>query len=177
MEVIHFAQEHPDEVKGIVLIDAGNPSFYAEDSELKAITINRLGAVFRTTGIVRALGNVGVVLPFYDENLRYSSLSEDIRKIDISMFYNKVGDKSSLQTLNNMNENAKTVINGGYLNDIPLVILSSDSGNEWEKSQQQLLQWSNESDQETIANAGHYIHWSHKDIVIDRILELINRDY
>lgn len=175
LEVMHFAQKYPDEVKGIVLIDGGNPYYYAGDSELKAISINRLGAFFRTTGIIRALGNIGVVLPFYEENLRYNSLPEDIKKLDLAMYYKNVGNKSSLPVIKKMNENAGTVIDGGYLEDTPLIILSSDSGKAWEESQQQLLQWSNISCQETISKAAHYIHWTHKDIVIDKILELINK--
>lgn len=175
LEAIRFSQKYPDEVKGIILIDGGNPYFYAEDSEVKSIAVNRFTAALRTTGIIRAFGNIGVVFPFTSENLRYHALPDEIRKIDISMYYNKVGDKNNIQVIRRINENAKTVINGGYLNDISLVILSSDSGYKWDESQQQFLEWSNISYQETINNAGHYIHWTHKDIVIDKIVELINR--
>lgn len=174
LEAIRFAQLYPDEVKGIVILDGGSPEFYSKDSEFKSILLNRVSAGLRITGINRGLGSIGIILPFIGENLRYSLLPNGLKDIDISMYYNQVGDKSNLDVINNLNENAETVINYGHLKDIPLHILSSDSGEEWEKVQQQLMLWSNKSKQKTIENAQHYIHWSNKEIVLSEIHEMLN---
>lgn len=173
LEVIHYAQKYTEEVKAIVLLDGGSPEFYAKDSELKAYIINRGMAGLRVSGIVRLLGNIGIELPFLGEDLRYDMLPKEIRGIDKAMYYNHIGNKNNLGSLKNINENAQLVLNNGYLKDIPLIILSSDSGDSWEKSQQQLLNWSNNSYQETIPNSNHYIHWSNKEIVVQKILELV----
>lgn len=174
LEAIRFAQLYPDKVKGIVLLDGGSPEFYAEDSEFKSFLLNRVSAGLRVTGINRGLGSIGIILPFTGENLRYSLLPDDLKDIDISMYYNQIGNESNLGVISNLNENAETVINYGHLKDIPLHILSSDSGEEWEKVQQQLMVWSNKSKQKTIENAQHYIHWSNKEIVLSKIHEMLN---
>jgi len=174
LEVIHFAQQYPNEVKGILLLDGGSPEYYANDLEFKSYLVNRFIAGLRATGIVRALGNIGFVLPFTGENIRYSLLPNKIKDIDIAMYYNHIGDGSNINSIKNMNENAQIVIDGGYLKDIPLHILSSDSGGDWKKVQQELLHWSNDSHQETLPNSKHYIHWSNKEAVLNKILDMLN---
>lgn len=174
LEVIRFAQQYPIEVKGIILLDGGSPEFYARESEFKIFLINRVTAGLRTSGVIRCLGNLGNILPFTAEELRYSMLPSHLKDIDISMYYNKIGDKSNISVISNLNENAQTIIDNGTLKDIPLYILSSDSGEEWEEVQQQMLSWSNISNQKTIKNAQHYIHWSNREIVVSKILEMLN---
>ncbi|MFB9750242.1 alpha/beta fold hydrolase [Paenibacillus hodogayensis] len=175
LEVIHYAQKYPNEVKGILLLDGGSPEFYAKKNlEISSYLINRVTAGLRVTGVARALGNIGLLLPFAGENIRYKGLPNKIKEIDIAMYYNHLGDNSNVNSIRTMNENAQLVIDGGYLKDIPLHIVSSDSGGNWEKVQQQLLHWSNESHQETIANSKHYIHWSNKEAVLTKILNMLN---
>lgn len=95
----------------------GNPEFYAFNSEIKSYMLNSFSAGLRVTGIVRALGNLGIKLP--------------------------------------------------------LVIISSDSGESWEKTQKELLKWSNCSSQKTLYNSSHYIHWTNTEYVVEKIKELI----
>ena len=173
LEVIRFAQKYPNEVKGIVLLDGGSPGFYANDSEIKSYILNRFSAGLRVTGIARAFGNLGIKLPLLGENLRYNGLPSDINKIDIAMYYKYLGNTSNLEYIKNINENAKEVIKNGHLNNIPLVIISSDSGESWEKTQKELLNWSNNSSKETLYNSSHYIHWTNTDYIVEKIKELI----
>jgi Predicted hydrolases or acyltransferases (alpha/beta hydrolase superfamily) len=173
LEVIRFAQKYPAEVKGIVLLDGGSPEFYANDSEMKSYLLNRFSAGLRITGIARALGNVGIKLPLLGENLRYNAISSDVKNIDEAMYSKYLGNTSNLEYINNINENAREVIKNGHLNNIPLVILSSDSGEDWEKTQQELLNWSNQSSQETLKNSSHYIHWSNTDYIVENLKGLI----
>ncbi|UZW15127.1 alpha/beta hydrolase [Clostridium pasteurianum] len=174
LEVIHFAQKYPTEVKGIVLLDGGSPEFYANDSESKSYILNRVSAVLRVTGIARAFQNLGVKLPFVGENLRYNRLPSDIKKIDIAMYYKYLGNTNNLQYIKNINENAKEVIKNGHIKNIPLTIVSSDSNDSWTKTQKELLSWSNHSFQETLHNSGHYIHWSNTDYIVKKIKEIIH---
>lgn len=173
LEAIRYAQVYPDEIQGIILLDGGSPQYYVNDLEIKSLILNRFSAILRVTGINRALGNIGIKLPFIGENIRYESLPEDIKNIDEAMYYKFIGNNSNLDVLKHINENAKIVIENGYLQDIPLLILSSDSGNEWEKVQLELLNWSNNSTQITIKDSKHYLHWSHKEIVVSEIVEFI----
>lgn len=173
LEVIRFAQKYPNEVKGIVLLDGGSPEFYANDSEIKSYILNRFSAGLRVTGIARALGNLGIKLLLLGENLRYKELPSDVKNIDIAMYYKYLGNTSNLEYIKNINENAKEVLNNEHLNNIPLVIISSHSGEDWKKTQQELLNWSNDSSQETLDNSSHYIHWTNTEYIIKKIKELI----
>ncbi|BCZ46429.1 hypothetical protein psyc5s11_24960 [Clostridium gelidum] len=173
LEVIRFAQKYPTEVKGIVLLDGGSPEFYANDSEIKSYILNRFSAGLRVTGIARALGNLSIKLPLLGENLRNNELPSDIKKIDTAMYYKYLGNTSNLKYIKNINENAREVIKNGPLNNIPLVIISSDSGQSWEKTQKELLNWSNYSSQKTLYNSSHYIHWTNTDYIVEKIKELI----
>ncbi|MBE9917432.1 alpha/beta hydrolase [Paenibacillus donghaensis] len=173
LEALRYAQKYPNEVKGILLLDGGSPEYYEQVSEMKSYFINRMFAGFRATGMVRALGNVGVLLPFTGENIRNKQLPDEIRGLDTAMYYNHIGEYSNINAIKNINKNARSVIEGGHLKDIPLIILSSDSGEDWVKSQKQLLNWSKQSYQETLPHSEHYIHWSNKEEVLGRILEML----
>lgn len=174
LEVIHFAQKYPNEVQAIVLLDGGSPEYYAQQSELISYLINRGMAGLRVTGIVRALGSFGVNLPFSGANLRNDRLPPEWRAVDRSKYYNHIGADSNVRFIESMNENAQTVLDGGKLTDIPLLILSSDGGANWTAVQQQLLHWSNLSEQVTIPKSSHYIHWSNQEIVLEKIREVID---
>lgn len=176
LEVIHYAQRYPDEVTGIVLLDSGSPEYYADDSELKYKLLNRTLAGLRRSGIVRALGEADVLLPFSGENVRYKRLPVVIQDIDIAMYYGKLGNKSNLDVIKHINENAQTVIDGGDLVDIPLLVISSESGEDWKQVQRELLKWSNNSQQITIPDSAHYIHWSNQDTIRNEIIDILNKE-
>lgn len=175
LEVIHFAQVFKEEVCGILLIDGGNPSFYLNLNEFSAKAINCLFKLTRQTGLARAMGSVGIFLPFEGEDLRHKLLPNELKDIDEKMFYNKLGLESNWNSLKNINENAKTVIESGKLGDILLVILTAgDSIKVWKECQEDLKTWSNNSKQEEIKGASNYIHWNNPDIIVERIQELIS---
>lgn len=174
LEAIRYAQTYPNEVNGMMLLDGGSPEYYAKDSEIKAYLLNRVFAGLRVTGVVRALGAFGVLLPFTGEDLRNQSLPSNMKSMDAALYYAHIGDSSNLNAIRHMNENARSVMEEGYLTDIPLYILSSDSGADWEDAQKQLLRWSNRSHQETLPHAKHYIHWSSREAVLGKKIEMLN---
>lgn len=173
LEAIRYAQKYPDEVEGIVLLDGGSPEFYAKESEWKAYAINRFFAGVRVTGVARALGAFGILLPFSGEDVRHKRLPDELKGVDVSMYYNHLGNASNISVLRHINDNAQVVIEGGYLQDIPLLILSSDSGSGWEGVQRQLVHWSDQSRQETLPDSSHYIHWSNRELIIEKIAAML----
>lgn len=54
------------------------------------------------------------------------------------MYYWYVGNPAVRPYVDCMNENAKIVCNGEKLGQIPILVLSSDSGDKWKKVQQEL---------------------------------------
>jgi len=90
------------------------------------------------------------------------------------MYYKYLGNASNLEYIKNINENAEEVIRKEYLNNIPLVIISSDSREGWGKTQKELLNWSNYSSQETLYDSSHYIHGTNTDYIVEKIKELVD---
>ncbi|MDD6038481.1 MAG: alpha/beta hydrolase [bacterium] len=169
LEAIRFAQCYPEKVKGIIFLDSGSPEYYAADSELAAFLLNRGTAFFRTTGIHRFLGTFGCMLPLYGQNDRNRHLSGKTQKIDQAMYYRLAGNPDTLAAIQQMNENAKEVWNGGSLGELPILVLSSDSGKAWEDVQAQLAAWSKQSEQITLKYAGHYLYWTNLEEVLNHI--------
>ncbi|WP_075719535.1 alpha/beta fold hydrolase [Roseburia sp. 499] len=165
LEAIGYAQMNPEKVKGIIFLDSGSPEFYSTDSEIFAKIINRGSAFIRTIGINRLLGELGIMLPLYGENIRNHNIPEEVKEIDKSMYYQFTGNSASLDNIKLINENAKKVREGSLLGKIPILVLSSDNGDEWNDVQIQLASWSENSKQVMIKNAEHYIHWSNYDKV------------
>lgn len=174
LEAIGFAQRHPERVAGIVFIDSGSPEFYSTDSEFSAKALNRASAFLRMVGAVRLLGDVGVFLPLYGENIRNPALPGDVRSIDRAMFYRFAGNPATFEAVGYMNENAADVMAGPRLGDIPILVLSSDSGDNWDGVQSQLAGLSDVSERVTIKGAGHYLHWYAPSEVSERIAEFIS---
>lgn len=175
LEAVRYAQRYQGEVKGIILLDGGSPEYYADYPEWNSILLNRTSAVLRITGINRLLGGFGLMLPFVGEDTRNHLLPEDIKRIDAAMYYNKLGSSENLKGLGLINENAKTVIRNGYLEDIPLLALSAKSDDKWTKAQEELLNWSDRSRGIVMKESKHYLHWTNKDSVIAEILEFLNK--
>ncbi len=173
LEVIRYAQLFPEEVSGVILLDGGNPIYYANYHESSAILLSYLLEGVRECGLVRALGSLGILTPMAGESKRHKMLPDELSEIDKMMFYRNLGNKTNRNEIRNINENAKKVIDNGNLGNIPLVILSSKSDSNWNETQCDLKAWSNYSRQETISGAGHYIHWDKPDMVIEKIQELV----
>lgn len=91
----------------------------------------------------------------------------------LNFLFEGIRKSGLLRAIGSVNENARKVIKGGKLGDIPLVILTSGQDEKWKASQAELKYWSDNSKHENIPEASHYIHWSNPDIVIDKIRELI----
>lgn len=174
LEVIRYSQLFPKEVCGILLIDGGNPTYYANYNESGAVILSYFLESLRKCGIVRGLGSIGILTPIVGEDKRYKLLPKEIKQIDKMMFYKNLGNMTNRSEIRNINENAKKVIDNGKLGDIPLIILTSKGGLDWEKTQKELKDWSSNNKQEVVIGATHYIHWDKPNIVIDRIQELIN---
>lgn len=175
LEAIRYTQMNPEKVKGIIFLDSGSPEYYSTDSELRAIMINRGTALLRTFGINRLMGALGWLLPAYGENIRNKSLPANVKDIDKAMFYRFAGNADTINTINLINENAAVVLNGPLLGEIPILVLSSDSGDDWNSVQLRLASWSENSEQEMIEASEHYLYWSNFNQVSDRIASFVEK--
>lgn len=129
------------------------------------MTMNRGSAILKTFGVNRLFGELGLLLPLYGENIRNQQLPDNLKSLDKAMYYRFTGNFSSLNTINLINENAAKVLAGPSLGQIPILVLSSDSGTEWNAIQMQLASWSECSEQITVNESEHYLYWSNYDKV------------
>ena len=173
LEAIGYAQAHPERVEGIIFLDSGSPEFYSTNSEFFARIVNRGIAFTRFSGMNRLLGELNIFFPMYNENVRYHQLPDSVKEIDKVMYYRSAGSPTNLDTIALINENATKVLEEAELGGIPILVLSSDCGDEWENVQMQLASWSKDSKQITIQDSCHYLYWSNYDEVSDYIDEFI----
>lgn len=169
LEALRFAQQYPKQVKGIIFLDCGSPEYYKDYSETSAMALNRAEAFLRFTGWNRLVTGL-VKLPFVGENLRYKGLPEELQKLDLSMYNRFLGNASNIDNIMLINENAETVLEHKKKLDIPLLVISSDQEEEWIEMQDQLCEWSTNSELVVLKNSSHYIHWSNQ----EEVLQLIN---
>lgn len=167
MEVFDYAIKNQDKVRGIVLIDAGNPEVYATVKPM--IAIPRIQRFMSTIGINRFLLEVNAefqTLIREQNNYALSGWDTEERTQNINRIKTKVSD--NYPTLAMMNElklsqkNAERVIGSRLTFDFPIICLTADMfGNqtdEWIQSQKDLQSWSKKFSWELIAESGHYVH-------------------
>lgn len=142
---------------------------------LEAIQYTQTNPEKRTIGLNRLVGELGCFLPVYGENSRNKNLPEIVKDIDKAMFYRFAGNADSINTINLINENATTVLKGPLLGDVPILVLSSDGGDDWNKVQIQLASWSENSEQVILKKSEHYLYWSNYEQVSDCIESFIEK--
>lgn len=174
LEAIHYAQQYPDKVKGIVFLDGGSPGFYSTDSQISSAIMNRACSVVREIGIARLMAVCGVRFPIYGEVARSNKLPKEVRGLDLAMYERYMGNYENLDVILHMNENAKEVSKGERLNTMPILVLSSDHGEEWQSVQRELASWSKSGRQVTIKGADHYLHWSNEKEVEEEIIKFVD---
>ncbi|WP_339838722.1 alpha/beta hydrolase [Paenibacillus sp. FSL R7-0272] len=181
LETLRFAQKYPELVKGIVMIDGGNPEFYATGQDNLADTIGGFANQFRIkTGLFRLSMQVPAVVDASNANRNELKLvPEDLRKVDKTALLLSYGNANTIDELRETQRNAKTVIANKHPLSVPLTILTADYFGkpepDWVKTQSEFKSWSTLSKQITVKDTEHYIHQYHPDIVADEILDIVKK--
>ena len=175
LETIRFAQKYKEEVRGIVLIDGGNPELYA--SQEPVTFIGSLQRQLIKRGIARFLYNTeGFVDSLNSERNKLSLLPEKLKEVDKIATLLRGSNKDIIDEMRMSQENAKKVINGGKLGKIPLTIITAGNFGEqkssWLESQEKLKEWSENSKQFVVDEAKHYIHQYKPDVIIKEIEDI-----
>lgn len=177
LETIRYAQKYKNEVKGIVLIDGGNPDFYANAKPVTFIS-----------NFQRQLIKFGVARILYETDSFADTLNSERNELKLLPLELKELDKvSTLLKANNKNiteemrrskENAKKVVSGEKLKGIALTIITSGdfgkASKEWLDSQNKLKEWSDDSKQLVVQDTKHYIHQYHPEIIANEIVDIID---
>lgn len=169
LQVIRFAQMYKDEVSGIVLIDGGNPEYYAENGLEIPKSTEYTYKFLKSFGIARIVINH---TNYISKDLKL--LPDNLKQTYLAMSLNTMYNKNIIDEGNLSKSNAKTVLENGHLGDLPIKILTnSDDDDVWNKSQAALKEWSTNSEQIAVNGAGHAIYHTQPDIINKEILKLI----
>lgn len=168
LQVIRFAQMYKDEVAGLVLIDGGNPEYYAKNGlEVSSSTASTY-KLLKYTGIARlALYHTD----YYSKNLKL--LPNDLKELYLSMSLKTMYNKNIIDEGNMAKDNAKVVLENGHLDNLPIRILTAPDDSEWENSQEALKKWSTDSMQMVVEGSTHAIHHTYPDVISNEIKKLI----
>ena len=97
-------------------------------------------------------------------------------EINAAMFLKNFNNGNQVDEGRNKEINANKVASKGFLNDIPLRIITSEEINSYKEAranQLNLKQWSTDSKQIIVKESGHAIHWVHPEVINKEILELL----
>lgn len=177
LETIRYAQRYRNEVKGIVLIDGGNPNYYASMEPITLIA--QLQQKLIDFGVARFLYNFkGFRESLNSERNNLKLLPENLKELDKLATLIKGNNEDIVDEMRQSQTNAKIVIQGGTFKDLPITIITAgDFGKasaSWIKSQKELKSWSTISNQFIVKDTKHYIHQYHPEIITNEILKLIN---
>ena len=176
LETIRYAQRYKDEVKGIVLIDGGNPELYAAQKPVTFISVFQKQAI--RFGIARLLYKID---SFEDsinsERNTLKLLPSNLKELDKTSTLIKSGNDNIIDEMKRSQSNAKKVVDGGILGNIPLTVISTGSFGQasqgWLNSQEKLKGWSTLGKQFTVKDSKHYIHQYKPEIIVNEILKIV----
>jgi len=171
LQVIRFAQLYKDEVSGIVLIDGGNPEFYAKNGLETSKSTEYSYKFLKSVGLARLVLNH---TNYYSKNLKL--LPNNLKELDLSMTIKTLYNKNIIDEGNLAKASAKIVLENGHLGDLPIKIVTDPDNDEWISSQEALKEWSTNSEQVSVDGAGHSIYQTNPDIINKEILKLIENN-
>lgn len=168
LQVIRFAQIYKNEVSGIVLIDGGNPEYYADIGLEISKSTEYTYKFLKFIGIARLVVNHTT---YFSKNLNL--YPDDLKQLYLSMILKTMYNKNIMDEGNLGKTSAETVLENGHLGDLPIKILTAPYNSEWNETQAELKNWSTNSEQIVVDGAGHAIYHTYPDIINKEILELI----
>lgn len=179
LETLRFAQKYPEEVQGIVMIDAGSPEYYYND-ETEVPATGGLNQFLLKTGLLRMLFQTDSVIEG-SRSIRngLKLVAEDLKQVDLTATLLKIKNANIDDELRQSKANAKIVLDNKQPLSIPLTILTADyfgnTENNWDQYEEEFTSWSTKSKQMVIKDTEHYIHQYHPDLVANEILELAKK--
>lgn len=172
LETIRYAQKYPKEVKGIVLLDGGNPEFYSKQKP--PTFFSQLSQFLRTSGVFRVATQINEdFLNVQRNNLEY--VPTKLKEIDLAFNLIKLGNKNITDEIRLMPQNAKKVLEDQSL-EVPLTVLIADGfgkvDQDWLETQAELATWSSSGKHIVVKDSKHYVHHYHPDLIAEEILSL-----
>ncbi|MDK8180537.1 alpha/beta hydrolase [Paenibacillus sp. UMB4589-SE434] len=180
LEAIHFAQKYKSETAGVVLLDGGNPDFYKNNTVTWQQILPMYAIRLATNiGLVRTLSYIPDVADFITtiEAGYGDQLPSQLKQLSLAMTLKNVYNPMIINELNCSIDNASKVSAAGHIGNIPLLIFTAGRTTlaEWVTTQQNLTDWSSQSTQFVLQDAGHYVHHHDPNTINEQIIKLIQQ--
>ncbi len=184
-----FASQYPDDVVGIVLVDAINEAMYSRPfPEFQKIMAGNLW-MFRGLSMISQLGMLRLFMQLVGANAApdfVRKLPSEIQPALMSKFLPKTFNTAAAET-ESMEKSAAQVSTTGLFNDIPLMVLShgipdmfsnlpatevEQAEQTWQKLQVELANLSSNSTLIIAERSGHFIPLDQPNLVVDAIRQV-----
>ncbi len=170
-----FARYYPDQVAGMVLVDARSEYVDSRTSAADAQAFQNLYAILargyqvaRGVGLMRLVGAQWVGDP---------ALPAQTRAAIAMVAYAPVSVATGAAEARERAADDRQLETAPSLGDLPLVVLASEANmtntTDWADAQQQLAMLSTRSQLIVPPGSSHYIHWDHPAVVIDAIRQVV----
>jgi len=172
-----FAARHPDQVAGMVLVDARSEYVDARTSPADAQGFKKLYAFLanvykaaRGLGLMRLIGASVVGAP---------TLSTETRTAMALIAYAPRSQAAGTAEAIQREANDAQLAAAPSLGDRPLIVLASEanmlSEPNWPAAQRRLAELSTQGRLIVPAGSSHYIHWDHPAVVIDAVVQVVEQ--
>ena len=118
LEALYWAQQYPEEVEAIVGLDMAVPDAY--ENFKNNVFMNAASQFNAKTGIIR-------LLPLLNELdcVKHGTLTEEEKKIVHALLYKNFSNKTTINELKYVSENA-TIVGAGEIPQVPMLLFISD---------------------------------------------------
>lgn len=174
LETIRYAQRYPEEVQGIVLLDAGNPEYYFKENP--PAFLGHLNQFLRTTGVFRVLYHINEN-SFGMQRNNLENVPNNLKDVEKVSMLLKLGNKNQTDELRQIQKNAEKVLKANKGLDVPLTIITADSfgdlKQDWLESQEEFSSWSTKGKQIMAKDSRHYVHHYQPELVVKEIMNIV----
>ena len=170
-----YAHRYPDEVSAVVGIDQTMPASEAESAGTGGMSLGAVGAVLRTSGLVRAAITLA---PGLAEPAGGAFTAEERARIRAMTIWN-FGNAAVADETDRMAGNAAALRGVGYPDDLPVLeFLSTDSVatlQDWVGQHEDRLR-NVRRHEVVVLDGGHYLHWTQSEAMADKISAFLDAD-
>ncbi len=186
-----YASQYPDEVVGVVLVDAVPTDVYSRLSPEFQNSMARIRRGFRSLSMISRLGLLRLLLQMMRTKIAPDFVKKfplEIQQVILAQFLPKTFDTAIAENLL-MESSAIAVSSTKLVKDLPLVVLShginmfddqsvkaSLADQTWEELQAEIVNFSSKSSLIIAQNSGHNIHIEQPQLVIDSIRKVLEME-
>jgi pimeloyl-ACP methyl ester carboxylesterase len=180
--VWRFAQEHPEDVAGVVLVDVPDHAELRRDAEDAAQRERTQLGFYRGLQALSSVGILRLLAAVMGEAIAPSTiheLPEDQKPAHISVLLRSEFYRTGVRELRELAAGAEGLDGDGALGDTPLIVITATIAEieGWTERQAALLDLSSQSEQRLAEGSTHLVHIDRPDVIIEAVEDLMEMNF